>query len=142
MAGFGSDSKVKLYTLDDMLQAVLGRAILHFDFKIVWGFRDEVSQNLAYSTGHSTKRWPDSKHNRNREGETKPPCMATDIVPWYATPPHIRWNDTRRFVFLAGHIMSCSWDLGLELRWGGDWDRDTEVLDQRFFDLGHFEVVV
>jgi hypothetical protein len=29
----------------------------------------------------------------------------------------------------------------LKLRWGGDWDMDTEVKDNKFDDLVHFELV-
>jgi len=31
--------------------------------------------------------------------------------------------------------------MGVTLRWGGDWDRDTEVQDNSFDDLVHFEIV-
>ena len=30
--------------------------------------------------------------------------------------------------------------MDINLRWGGDWDQDTEVKDNRFDDLGHFEL--
>jgi peptidoglycan L-alanyl-D-glutamate endopeptidase CwlK len=28
-----------------------------------------------------------------------------------------------------------------DIRWGGDWDSDTEVNDQTFIDLPHFELI-
>ena len=31
--------------------------------------------------------------------------------------------------------------MGINLRWGGDWDRDTEVRDNDFDDLVHFKIV-
>jgi len=31
--------------------------------------------------------------------------------------------------------------MGVDLRWGGDWDGDTEVRDNGFDDLVHFEIV-
>lgn len=136
MPHFGIDSKTRLYTIDDELQAVLNRSILHFNFKIIWGYRGEVAQTEAYLTGRSTKQWPDSKHNRNRLGEVRAPSMAVDIAPW-----PIDWMDVERFYYLAGWVMCDAAALGIALRWGGDWDRDTEVQDQSFFDLGHFELV-
>jgi hypothetical protein len=30
--------------------------------------------------------------------------------------------------------------MGIELRWGGDWDQDFEVKDNRFDDFPHFEL--
>ena len=43
---------------------------------------------------------------------------------------------------LAGIMLSCAKHLGLELRWGGDWDSDSNTLDQDFIDLPHFELVI
>jgi len=48
---------------------------------------------------------------------------------------------------IAGYVMGIAklmYDQGLithHLRWGGDWDRDTEVNDNRFQDFPHFELV-
>ena len=30
--------------------------------------------------------------------------------------------------------------MGLKIRWGGDWDMDTQVKDNNFDDLPHFEI--
>jgi len=30
--------------------------------------------------------------------------------------------------------------MGIRLRWGGDWDMDFKVMDNRFDDFPHFEV--
>ena len=30
---------------------------------------------------------------------------------------------------------------GVEIRWGGDWDSDTQVKDNKFDDLVHFELI-
>ena len=30
--------------------------------------------------------------------------------------------------------------LGLNIRWGGDWDMDFQVMDNRFDDFPHFEI--
>ena len=68
--------------------------------------------------------------------------MAVDAVPY-----PIDWNDTNRMRFFAGFVMGVAARLyheGLithKVRWGGDWDRDTDVKDNRFQDLPHFELV-
>jgi hypothetical protein len=41
---------------------------------------------------------------------------------------------------MAGMIVMCGFLRGLEIRWGGDWDEDTQVKDELFNDLFHFEV--
>ena len=37
--------------------------------------------------------------------------------------------------------MGIATQLGLSFRWGGDWDRDTEVNDNAFDDLVHYEII-
>jgi len=135
MANFGPDSKAKLETLHPDLQTVLGAAIEGFDFKIICGFRGQAEQDAAFLNGKSTKRWPDSNHNIR-------PSLGVDVAPWYSGEPHIRWNRTGRFIYLAGWIVKTGDELGIEVRWGGDWDMDTELADQQFNDLGHFEVIL
>ncbi len=127
MAAFGERSRKHLLTLHPDLQAVLGVMILKFDFAIISGHRGEAEQNEKFSDGTSKKRWPESKHNIE-------PSNGVDIVPW-----PIDWTDSRRFCYLAGRIMEAADRLAIRLRWGGDWDMDTEIKDHRFSDLGHFE---
>ena len=61
---------------------------------------------------------------------------AVDIAPY-----PINWKDTEKFYYVAGIVMGVAGMLGIELRWGGDWDRDDDLHDQTFMDLGHFELV-
>jgi hypothetical protein len=47
-----------------------------------------------------------------------------------------------RFRYFAGFVVGIGAMLDIQIRWGGDWDRDTEVRDNRAFnDLAHFELV-
>ena len=36
--------------------------------------------------------------------------------------------------------MDVAKSMGITLRWGGDWDMDTQVKDNKFDDLVHFEI--
>lgn len=129
MASFGEDSRIKLSTCHPYIQEIMHEIIKHFDFKVLWGFRTEAEQDTLYPA-FTTKRWPHSKHNTT-------PSSAIDIAPY-----PIDWNDKERFYYLAGYIMREALVQNVRLRWGGDWDRDTEVQDQSFFDLGHFELLL
>ena len=51
------------------------------------------------------------------------------------------WDDINQFYLMAGHIQSIAIRLGYKIRWGGDWDRDGDLTDQTFMDLGHFEIL-
>ena len=125
-------------TLHPDLQRVLVVAILVCDFQITCGYRGKGEQNRAFRLKVSTKPWPESKHNQR-------PSLAVDVTPY-----PVRWADREkpgwekdfaRFYFLAGAILTVANLLKIEIRWGGDWDRDGEVLDNDFDDLGHFELV-
>jgi len=101
------------------------------------GHRDKKVQDHAYMTGKSKLVWPMSNHNQL-------PSRAVDIQPTEVLPSGkatIDWNDTQRFCYLAGYVLATAHMLGVKMRWGGDWDMDTERKDNKFNDLPHFELV-
>lgn len=128
MPYFSDHSREQLETCHPDLQAVMQAAINFFNFRVLEGRRGKERQNELYAEGKSQLRYPNSNHNAN-------PSNAVDIAPW-----PIDWSDTARFYYLAGYIMALSKAMNIPLRWGGDWDQDTEVTDQSFMDLGHFEL--
>lgn len=42
--------------------------------------------------------------------------------------------------YFAGVVMTIAKELNINIRWGGDWDRDNQVSDETFEDLDHFEL--
>jgi peptidoglycan L-alanyl-D-glutamate endopeptidase CwlK len=95
--------------------------------KVVEGYRNENRQlALYYAKRTKVKK---GKHN------TKPLSEAMDIY-----PHPVNWGDTKRMYFMGGVAIAESKRLNIPIRWGGDWDGDTEVLDQTFNDLGHIEL--
>lgn len=130
MPYFGTTSKLRLTTCVAPIRDVMNEAIKFIDFTVVYGQRTEEEQTKAYEEGNSQVPWPESTHN------TQPLSEGIDIAPW-----PIDWNDRERFTLLAGVVLGMAYHMGIELRWGGDWDRDTQVKDNKFDDLGHFEYV-
>ena len=130
MPSFGKTSLVRLGELDSRLQDVLQEVIKHFDFSITCGHRGQAEQDALYDAKpQRTKvRWPNSKHNPK-------PSLAVDIVPY-----PVNYTDRERFTYLAGMVMGIAKVKGIGLRWGGDWDKDTELNDNDFDDLPHFEL--
>lgn len=128
MPAFGTTSKLRLTTCHPDIRAVMNQAIKFIDFTIVAGRRNEEAQTAAYESGNSQVPWPDSTHNCD-------PSEGIDIAPY-----PIAWEDRERFTLLAGIVLTVGWMMDIPLRWGGDWDQDTEVKDNRFDDLGHFEL--
>ncbi len=110
----------------------MNEAIKFIDFTIIYGIRNEADQTAAFEARPQRSKvpWPNSTHNTD-------PSEGIDVAPF-----PIAWDDRERFTLLAGVILMCAFMMGITLRWGGDWDRDTEVKDNRFDDLGHFELVL
>ncbi len=129
MPKFSSKSKLRLATCHQDIQDVFNEVVKHFDCSVLEGHRSEEDQNTANEKGFSQVRWPDSTHNAV-------PSLGIDVV-----PDPIDWEDRERFTYFAGVVRGIAWSMGINLRWGGDWDRDTQVNDNKFDDLPHFELV-
>ena len=131
---FGARSEHKLRTCDFNIQRVLRRALLFgvLDFSIIDGHRNKARQNEYFNARpqKSQVEWPNGKHNTF-------PSDAVDIAPWINGG--IPWEDSRYWYTLAGVVMAAAAVEGVVLRAGYDWDGDSDLSDQRFHDLGHFE---
>lgn len=131
-------SKISLGRLEEChsdLQLIFNRVIKLFDNSILCGHRSEDEQNSALYSGNSKLSFPNSKHN-------KVPSMAVDSIPY-----PIDWKNTKRMIYYAGMVKAIG-EIFIEegkvthvIRWGGDWDMDTETSDNKFNDLVHFELV-
>ena len=127
MPRFSAHSLNELESCDDQLQYILFEAIKYIDFSVLCGRRSKKEQEELVRRGFS--KTLKSKH-------LIMPSQAVDIAPY-----PINWKDERRFVYFAGFIMAIAASKDIKLRWGGDWDNDTDLKDQRFNDLGHFELI-
>ncbi len=135
MYRFSNRSIEKLETCHNDLQIICNETIKYIDFSIIYGFRNEKDQNIAFQENKSTKEWPDSKHNIL-------PSLAVDTAPYPIIWPEV--GDCKalaRFYYLGGYILGIANKFGIKLRWGGDWNRNGKILDQKFDDLGHFELI-
>jgi peptidoglycan L-alanyl-D-glutamate endopeptidase CwlK len=135
MPKFGNKSMSNLSTCHPDLQRLFNEVIKEYDCTVMCGHRSKEDQDKAVQEGRSKVHWPNGKHNSN-------PSMAVDVAPWFSTPPNVRWNDTNKFYHFAGYVQAVADQLGISIRWGGDWDSDGELHDQTFFDLPHFELRV
>jgi len=129
MPEFSEKSISKLSTCHPLLQRVFHEVVREFDCTILEGHRDKDRQNQMVADGKSQVQWPDGKHNTV-------PSLAVDVTPY-----PIKWDDRERQTLFAGYVLATAKSMGVTLRWGGDWDRDTEVRDNSFDDLVHFEIV-
>lgn len=125
---FSQTSLDRLSTCDRRLQKVFMEVIRHFDCVILEGHRNQVAQDKAFAEGKSKLKWPNGNHNSM-------PSKAVDCMPF-----PIDWKDRERMTLFAGFVMGIAQSMGIKLRWGGDWNQNTQVKDNSFDDLVHFEV--
>ena len=126
-------SREKLSTCNADLQKVFTAAAEVLPMVIVCGYRGKEAQEAAVASGHSQTKFPDSKHNLT-------PSLAVDFAPYDSyVNGRIDWGDVKRFYYFAGIIQGIAISMGIKLRYGGDWDGDMELKDNRFNDIGHFE---
>ncbi len=128
MPEFSEKSKRILATCHPKLIALCNTAIMKVDFSIISGHREKEEQNQLFKDGKSHLTFPHSKHN-------KTPSMAVDLAPF-----PIDWEDTGRFKLLAGYLLGIAVALEIDITWGGDWNGDFDMENQRFHDLPHIEL--
>jgi peptidoglycan LD-endopeptidase CwlK len=134
MPTFSENSQQKLLLAHKDLQTLFNEVIKYFDCTVMVSVRSEIEQNKAFEEGKSKLRYPLSKHNTN-------PSNALDVAPY-----PINWVDKERLYYFGGFVMGIAKRLkeqGLitsDIRYGGDWDGDTDLHDQTLFDLVHFEI--
>ena len=129
MAKYSETSSARLMTACQPLRDIFDVVVETYDCTILQGHRSKAQQNEYLNTGHSRVAWPKSRHNSK-------PSLAVDAAPY-----PIDWFDRERFVHFAGFVRGVAYAKGYIIRWGGDWDSDFDLQDQKFMDLVHFEYV-
>lgn len=131
-------SKISIKHLNEChsdLQTLFETVIINFDCSVICGHRQKDEQDKAFAEGKSKLKFPQSKHNRT-------PSFAVDVVPY-----PLDWNDANRMRFFGGYVMGVAqllFEMGAmshRVRWGGDWDGNTQLKDNNFNDFPHFELI-
>tara|TARA_Y100000593_G_scaffold93849_1_gene190280 strand:+ start:1280 stop:1672 length:393 start_codon:yes stop_codon:yes gene_type:complete len=128
MPRFGKKSKSNLATCHPDLQKVFNEVIKYVDCSVLEGHRSKDRQNKLYKEGKTQVQYPDGRHNAS-------PSNAVDVTPY-----PVDWDDRERQTLFAGFVLGIARSMGITLRWGGDWDQDFQVQDNRFDDFPHFEI--
>tara|TARA_R100000152_G_scaffold19239_1_gene11403 strand:+ start:1775 stop:2170 length:396 start_codon:yes stop_codon:yes gene_type:complete len=128
MPSFGKSSKKRLATCHEDLQKVFNEVIKYVDCSVLEGHRSEERQNKLFEEGKTKVKYPKGRHNNS-------PSLAVDVTPY-----PVDWDDRERQTLFAGFVLGIARSMDIRLRWGGDWDMDFEVTDNRFDDFPHFEL--
>tara|TARA_Y100000401_G_scaffold116830_1_gene123584 strand:+ start:447 stop:851 length:405 start_codon:yes stop_codon:yes gene_type:complete len=129
MAKFGRRSKERLATCHKDLQKVFNEVIKYVDCSVLEGHRSEERQNKLFKEGRTKVKYPKGRHNSS-------PSRAVDVTPY-----PVDWDDRERQTLFAGFVIGIARSMDIRLRWGGDWDMDFQVMDNRFDDFPHFELI-
>lgn len=72
-----------------------------------------------------------SKHCPQKDGYSH----AVDICPY-----PVDWSDTKKFDAIAKAMLDAGRELGVNVRWGADWDKDGKPRERGESDSPHFEI--
>lgn len=111
------------------LVAVVRRAIelSPVDFTVIEGVRTEERQRQLVRNGASQ-----TLNSRHLTGH------AVDCAP--LVNGAIPWNDKTQFKAVSDAMFAAAKELGVKIRWGGDWNENGRSDDERFYDGPHFEL--
>ena len=154
MASYSISSQRKLDTAHRDLQTVFQEVVRIFDNTIVYGERSVAHQFDLFKQGRAKDangKWKIVNKNKvvtycdgtiKKSKHNYTPSRAVDAVPY-----PIDWDDTDRMYYFAGHvkaiaiILKTQGKITHDIRWGGDFNMDTQVANERFKDLLHFEII-
>jgi peptidoglycan LD-endopeptidase CwlK len=152
---FSIASRRQLDTCEIPLQRVFEHVIVIYDCSILVGHRNQVDQEAAFVGGFTKLHWPNGKHNSL-------PSKAVDACPYHpqygrligddvqlksiarANRQTAAWADQmirEHYCHMFGIVLGVGHALGIKLRWGGNWDSDSDLFDNSFDDLAHVELV-
>lgn len=133
MPSFSLTSKERLKTCHPKLFMLFSEVVKDYDCAVLCGYRNYTDQEKAFSEGNSKEHFPNSKHNKN-------PSLAVDVAPYDTANKRI-YQEQSKYVEFAYLVLGKAKELGLPIRWGGDWNMDGKWRDNKFFDGAHFELI-
>ncbi|MFC0178984.1 M15 family metallopeptidase [Thorsellia kenyensis] len=97
------------------------------DFRVIEGLRTKERQRDLFAKGASQ-----TMNSRHITGH------AVDCAPWINGT--IPWKDKPKFKAISDAMFEAAKELGVHIRWGGDWNENGRSDDERFYDGPHFEL--
>jgi hypothetical protein len=143
MSTYSRSSLDRLNTCEDDLNRLFTSVIEDYDNSILEGHRPEARQNELFDRKASKVRFPDGKHNSvPSKAVDSAPYIVGRGIPWpdKIEKPDTYYKDLAQFYHYAGYVQGKAKEMGIAIRWGGDWDKDWDLADQTFDDLVHFEL--
>lgn len=146
MPSFGADSKAIISKVHPELQRLFNAVVQEWDCKAIRGLATATEQHKLWLQGRGLPGpiVTDKDGIINLSDHQKTVLingvnygLALDIAPY-----PIQWGDTNRFYAFAGYVLGRAYDMEIKIQWGGDWDSDRDLHDQKLYDLDHFAIVL
>ena len=129
-------SEKRLEGLNEALVSVVRRAAkrLPFALFVVEGLRTRERQAELYAQGRTKpgRKVTWTLHSKHLEGR------AVDLAPLINGA--IDWADLSKFDAIAKAMQDAAKEVGVTVRWGGDWDMDGQPRERGESDSPHFEL--
>jgi peptidoglycan L-alanyl-D-glutamate endopeptidase CwlK len=142
MPRFSESSNSILDQVTEDLQRLFRVVIVGYDCKVLEAGRTAEQQNKLYQQGRTepgpiiTNCDGYAKVSKHQLKDARGLYMAVHVAPF-----PVNWRDTNRWYHFAGYVKRVAEEMSVKVRWGGDWDSDTEFDDQTLHDLVHWESV-
>lgn len=128
MPYYASRSLCNLSTASWNLQRVFQEVAKDYNCTVLCGFRGKSEQEKELAEGDSDAAWGESAHNSY-------PARAVDVMPYYETKPHIRYDDIVELRVFRNYVNYIAGELGVELK-------PLIQLSNGEYDWAHFEEVI
>lgn len=129
MSGFDKGSAERLSRAHPLLQKIMHEAIKKAPFMILDSQRGRAAQELAFRQGRTKAHFGNSAHNWS-------PSVALDVAPL-----PVNWKNTTPFVILGQKIiLPIAAAMRIPIRWGADWNMNSNLRDESFVDMPHYEL--
>jgi len=138
MPKFSDFSENNLTHCHPDLVSLFREVIKRFDCRVLEGYRTPARQAFLYMQGR-TRPGPivtNVDGVNKKSAHNYDPSLAIHVLPY-----PVDWNNRDRNAVFAGYVIGVSHTLGINVRWGGDWNGNTILTDQTLHDWVHWELI-
>ena len=147
MNQYGQGSLAALKGVHPDLVRLFSEVLKTIDHTVTCGVRSKEEQDRLFREGKSKLDGSNPKAKHVLQAGQKY-GLAVDVAPYPVIYPENtktpleRIKAYGRFYFFAGFVMAKAQDMGLRIRWGGDFNMNMDFFDNTFDDLVHFELLM
>ena len=113
-----------------LVELAIKRTPIDFGVAHLGGYRTDEEQAQIFASGYS-ERDGYMRKSKHQYGE------AVDLIVFVGNTPV---DDEIMLGVIAGVMLSCADELGIDIVWGLDWNQNGDIRDTKFRDIFHYEL--